>query len=443
MAELAPTAGGDQPASPSAPAEGDFSPRKIRIATAVLIGQTFATSILPYSAFSLLMIPLTQQFGWTRTEFSFATTFIFFFGAASLWPIGWLADRIGVRPVILIGTAVVGLITLAMSLQTRSLPQLYLCYALLGIFGSTGVAYSKIIAALFTQNRGKALAILGAESTVAAAIVPLVTNALLLNFGWRNMYLAFGALILAIVPVLFFTLEEPGQVGRPKGRGKVIAASPPPPELEGLGIGEVLKDWVFWLIVLGGLVSFVIASGMQSHMIPALIGKGFSQTQAVETTSVSLLVGLGGTLAGGFLVDHFNTAKVAVPFNLLYALGAFLLMIVSASVGGPALLFTAVGLGGFALAAYRPMGTYFQTRYFGLRAFTQVSAVQFTITNPVTAFAAPLIGAIYDRTHSYNLAFMCMIAAPLVSGAIWFVLPKYRFSANIGEAPAPGPDAPE
>jgi hypothetical protein len=63
-------------------AESDFSLRKIKIATGVLIGQTFATSILPYSAFSLLMIPMTHSFGWSRTEFSYASTFIFIFGAA-------------------------------------------------------------------------------------------------------------------------------------------------------------------------------------------------------------------------------------------------------------------------------------------------------------------------------------------------------------------------
>lgn len=145
--------GGDPQAAP----ESDFSPRKLRIAAAILIGQTFATSLLPFAAFSLVMIPLTRQFGWSRTDFSFAQTCIMFFGALSLWPIGRLTDKFGIRPVIIAGTAVVGLVTLAMSLQTRSLAQLYVFYGLLGVFGSTGVAYTKLAAALFTQNRGKAL----------------------------------------------------------------------------------------------------------------------------------------------------------------------------------------------------------------------------------------------------------------------------------------------
>lgn len=442
--------------------ERDFSARKIKIATAVLIGQTFATSILPYSALTFVMIPMTHEFGWTRTQFSFATTFLFIFGAASLWPIGRIADKVGVRPVILIGTTIVGLVTIAMSRQTASLALLFAFYTLLGIFGSTGVAYTKVAAALFTQNRGKALAILGAESTVAAAIIPIMTNWLMLDYGWRTMYVVFGALILAIVPILYFTVEEPGQVGlklRPRWTRKAAhspagpaarAAAPRaqvavastvvpqrPPRLEGMTLSQALRDWVFWLITAAAMFGMLILTGMQAHMIPALLSKGFSQTFAAEMTSVFLLVGIGGSLVGGYLADRFHTAKVGVPFSLLQAVGAFLLMIVTAHYGGNAVLVVAMALGGFSFAAYRPMGQYFQTRFFGLGAFTEIMAFQYMITNPISAFSAPLIGVIYGRTHSYHFAFLLMAISPLIAGAVWMVLPKYRYSAHIGETKVP------
>lgn len=416
--------------------ESDFSPRKLKIATGILIGQSFATSILPFSAVGLLLIPLTTEFHWTRTEYSFGTAFLFFFGAVSLWPIGRIADRFGTKPVILFGTTVVGLITLAMSVQTKSLTQLYVYYALLGIFGSTGVAYSKMIAGLFTQNRGKAMAILGAESTVAMAFVPLVANALMLHYGWRVMYLAFGALILVIVPILFFLLEEPVPPNAPSRTVGDRAA--PAPQVEGMTIGEALRDRVFWLITFNALLGLVIFIGMSSHMVAALIGKGFSQTTAVGMTSVAMLTGLGGTIVGGILVDRFHTAKVAVPFALASAVGAVLLLFVTSKWGGVPMLVVAVALGGFAFAAARPMGTYFQTRFFGLKSFTEILAVQFTFTNIITSAAAPLVGLIYDRTHSYQLVFVLMIVVPLISAIIWLILPKYRYAATIGQSAAPG-----
>jgi MFS family permease len=411
-------------------AESDFSPRKLKIATGILIGQSFATSILPFSAVGILLIPLTTQFHWTRADYSLGTSFLFFFGALSLLPIGWAADRFGTKPVILFGTTIVGLITLAMSTQTKSLTQLYIYYSLLGVFGSTGVAYSKMIAGLFTQNRGKAMAILGAESTLAMAFVPLMANFLMLNFGWRVMYLAFGALVLVIVPILYFLLEEPVP---PNAKSVPTADGAALPQVEGMSIWEALSDRVFWLITLNALLGLAVFVGMAPHMVAALIGKGFSQTTAVGMTSVAQIIGIGGTLLGGYLVDRVQTAKIAVPFTLASALGAVLLLNVTSSSGGFPVLATAIALGGFAFAAARPMGTYFQTRFFGLRSFTTILSVQFFFTNVITAYSPRLMGQIYDQTHSYRISFIMMIAAPLFSTLIWLILPKYRYSANIGQ----------
>ena len=411
-------------------AESDFSPRKLKIAAGILIGQSFATSILPFSAVGLLLIPMTTEFHWTRADYSLGTSFLFFFGALSLLPIGWAADRFGTKPVILFGTTIVGLITLAMSTQTKSLSQLYTYYALLGVFGSTGVAYSKMIAGLFTQNRGKAMAILGAESTLAMAFVPLIANALMLHYGWRVMYLAAGGLILVIVPILYFLLEEPVP---PNTKSAAAANGMAPPQVEGMSIWQALGDRVFWLITLNALLGLAVFVGMAPHMVAALIGKGFSQTTAVGMTSIAQIVGIGGTLLGGFLVDRVHSAKIAVPFTLASALGAVLLLNVTSSSGGFPVLAAAIALGGFAFAAARPMGTYFQTRFFGLRSFTTILSVQFFFTNVITAYAPRMMGQIYDRTHSYRLSFIMMIVAPLISTLIWLVLPKYRYSANIGQ----------
>src|SRR4051812_47174729 len=245
--------------------EGDFSRRKLKIAGGILIGQSFGTSILPYSALMLMLMPLTKQFHWTAAQFSWAVTFLFFFGAVSLWPIGRMADKFGVRPVLLTGTTVVGLVTLGMAFQTAALWQFYLLYALLGMFGSTGVTYTKVVAALFTQHRGKAMAILTAETTLARAGIPLVVNWLLLTQGWRTMYIVFGLMILICVPILFFTIEEPGETGTAGKfswrKGALAArdiAAPPKVDLPGMTIWEALRDWVFWLATLAAFLGLFI-----------------------------------------------------------------------------------------------------------------------------------------------------------------------------------------
>ncbi len=424
--------------------ERDFSPRKIKIAAGILFGQSFGTSILPYSALMLMLMPLTREFGWTAAQFSWAVTCLFVSGAISLWPIGRLADKVGVRPVLLVGTIMVGLVTLGMSFQTASLWQFYGYYALLGIFGSTGVTYTKVVAALFTQHRGKAMAILTAETTLARAGVPLVVNWLLLNEGWRTMYLVFGIVILAMVPILFFTIEEPGltgTAGKLSWRRRKIAArdaaSPPKAALPGMTIWEALQDPVFWLSTLAAFIGLFIFNGMFPHIVPALVDKGFSQTTVVALQSTAILISFAGALVGGWAVDRFQTAKIAVPISLVASVGAFLTLVVSPTLGGVPLLAAILVLGTLSFNALFPMGTYFATRFFGLGSLAEIVAVQFAVTNIFAGLGAPLFGWIFDTTHSYNIVFMITSALNLVVAAIWFALPKYRYAANIGQMPAP------
>lgn len=419
--------------------ESDFSPRKIRIATVCLVGMLFGTSLLPFGAAALVMLPMTAEFGWSRTEFSLSTTFLMWFGALSVPYLGRLTDRLGARPVILCGTGVVGLVTLAMAFQSGQLWQFYACYALLGIFGSSGVAYSKVTAALFTKNRGKALAIFGVESTIAASILPAVNNALIVHYGWRGLYVAFGCVILGLLPLLYLMLEEPG---RPRGRAAAAQSLPPGGFVtHGMTSGQAMRDRTFWLLVLASVLAGAPGSGMMTHMVAAIMERGFSQTTAANVLSAAMLVGVAGTLTGGFIVDRFQTAKVNIPFSLSSAAGVFLLWSVSASFGGVPLLIAAMALHWAAFSAALPMGSYFRTRYFGLRSFTEISGFQSAILAISMGFAPPLIGRIYDQTHSYDMAFALMIGGALCAAAVYLVLGPYRYAANAEATPMAAPAA--
>ena len=451
MVELADDAkvGGGCPQLPPV-MESDFSTRKIRTATVVLLGMTFATSILPFGALGFVLKPMTEQFHWTRENFGYANSFLMLFGSLTVWGMGFITDKFGARRVILPGTIAVGLVTLAVA-HVQHLWQFWALFALLGVFGSSGASYSKVLVSLFTVNRGKAMAIFGAEGTGARAIIPLVTSVLIVTYNWQGMFTAFGILILMIVPVLYFGLEEPGTSGQlPTLRfafsPRPVNARPPPPRMvfEGKTMMEVFKDGVFWLMLGGGLVSMVVGNGILTNTIAAIEDKGFSQGTAAQVMFIATFFGLAGTLLGGYLMDKHQTAKIAAPFSLVTAVGYLLLMNVTPEVGGKPMLLAAVGLGVFSFSASFPMAGYFFTRFFGLKAFATISGFQAFIQAACMGFAAPLVGRVHDTTGNYNLAFELGIGAALLSGAVYLILPGYRFSANIGAMPAPpkGPSPP-
>ena len=95
--------------------------------------------------------------------------------------------------------------------------------------GQNPGAYSKAISAWFDRSRGLALGIALAGVGIGTAVIPLLSNALISNFGWRHGYMGLGIIIflLAFIPVLLF-VREPAEVdtGGPSASVLVPAAGP-------------------------------------------------------------------------------------------------------------------------------------------------------------------------------------------------------------------------
>lgn len=429
--------------------ESDFSPRKIRVALIILLGQTFATSLLPYIALPLLFQPMTTQFGWSPTQFALATTSLMFVGAFSSLFCGWAVDYVGCRPIIILGTVLVGLDTMAIS-QVSNLPTFYLVFAGLGLFGSTGMVYSKVVAALFSRHRGKALAIMGAESAIAFAIAPQIINFLMEGYGWRHAFLILGVIIIAVVPLLYFFLDEVGHTGgsrdlfkfikarkKAKEEAKVSEHEPAPTDLEGMTLKEVFKDRVFWLILLVTLLAGAPRGGLFNFLNPILSARGFEGQQATANfISLVTLFGAAGALLGGFALDKFHTTKIGAPFKVLGVISLILLFVVNTSLGGMPLLIAIAALWGISDGAMRPMGAYFNTRLFGLKAFGGMMGLNTFFFALFLGAIAPVVGYSEELTGSYNPAIWIITGALLLGASIYLILGPYRYSTMIGATPA-------
>lgn len=424
--------------------ESDFSLRKMKIAGAVLLGQMFASSLLPVMALALVFVPITTEFKWTPTQFGYATTALMWCGGLVGPLLGYLVDRTGVRLMIIGGTVVVGLVTIAISL-TQTLWHFLLCFGLLGLFGTTAIGYAKVLTALFTQHRGKALALFGLESSLAAAFLPQLIQALIERFGWRGLFVIMGLTILAIVPVLYFALEEPGVAGGSRRlfvrRGEDRQAAPALPELEGLTAREVFRTSTYWLIVAAILLAAVPGNGVMTFLVPVLSERGFGTADAATYLSVFTIAGAVGTIVGGFVLDRIDTAKISVPFTLCSVASFIILARISAGEGGLTMLYLAAALFGFSFGAHRPMGQFFHTRFFGLRSFTTVFAVQMALLALLFGIAAPVTGRIREATGSYDVMIWATVIGLAVSALLYLVLGPYRYARHIGAVAHPAPRA--
>ncbi|MBT2185438.1 MFS transporter [Sphingobium nicotianae] len=423
--------------------ESDFSLRKLKLVTIITIANMFATSLLPFGAITLVNMPMTREFGWTQAQYGLAMTSLMWCGACTLIFYGRVMDKFGVRLAIIAGTVGVGLSTLALGFVTQ-LWQFYLCFALLGIFGSTGIGYTKIVSALFTQHRGKALSLFGVESTLAGAGIPFLLNWLITGFGWRGMFIACGGIIFALIPLIYFQIDEPGEINSDRRlvRRRTEARIDRSASLEGLTQGQILRDRVFWLIVVATIIGTAPRTGMMPSLVPMLLEKGFTQADAVTYMSASSVLALAGTVVGGWAVDRVNDSRIAIPFKVISFLGLLFFIMASASFGGWYLLGLAMGFGGFSLGTARPIGTYLHVRFFGLKSFGFYHGFENMFLAFAMGCAPPVVGYLHDASGSYTSGYVVMLVSLAIGTILYWVLGPYRYAANIGAVPLP-PEEPE
>lgn len=410
--------------------ESDFSPRKMKIAFAILVGTLFGSSILPFMAIGLLTLPMTEEFGWSRTEFSGGLTAMMLAGSISAPLLGRLVDQVGARLMIIGGTLVVGLLTMLLSQQNGELWQFYGGFALVGFAGSTAIGYSKIIGSLFNKHRGKALAIFGIESSLAGALAPPLIQYLISDYGWRGMFIGLGAIIVAVIPILLVWLQEPdtptASVPEPGPE-----SAPSSSEIPGLTAAQALRTRDFWFILAASFIALAPAIGLQPHLVPYIVSRGISVETAVWMFSVGQIAMAAGTVVGGFLLDRIDNAKVAAPFSALTALGLAMYLFLAGGTTGLAFLFTATILIGFSGGAKRPMATFFQLRFFGLKAFATLVGIQAPFQALCMGISPLLVGMYFDRYGTYEPVLMFMAVLMAITFLLYWGLGQYRFAKDL------------
>ena len=91
-----------------------------------------------FYGFTAFVQPIIREFGWSYTQVSFAFSLRGLETGIFAPLVGFLVDRFGSRILLLIGSIIVGLALIIMSL-THSLAMFYICFLFLGL-GGGGVA---------------------------------------------------------------------------------------------------------------------------------------------------------------------------------------------------------------------------------------------------------------------------------------------------------------
>jgi cyanate permease len=90
-----------------------------------------------------------------------------------------------------------------------------------------------------------------------------------------------------------------------------------------------------------------------------------------------------------------------------------------------------------AINAQMPMLGYFYTRFFGMKAYGEIAGINMAVLSLIMGFSAPLVGILYDRTGSYDLVLLGMIAGGILCALLYLAIGRYRYTTDFKAMPAP------
>ena len=356
-------------------------------------------------SFSVFFKSLVLDFHASRAAVSFAFSLFNIVGALWLPGTGLLIDRFGAKRVILGSSLVYGLALGSALWVGAAVWQLYLLFSILGIAMASGpapVSYGVVISHWFDRHRGLALGLAMLGIGVGAVVVPILTQRLLAHFGWRVMFAIFGgATLLLPLPVVAALLQnDPKERGlRPDGDQHDAAPQLPGPDKQGLTWHEIWHSPTFWIMICIFSLAGASVHGVVLHISSIFTDRAVSAGRAAVVTSLVGAAVLLGRIGSGVLLDRIFAPRVAMLFYGGAALGIALLCAgMSGNIGFAAAFLVGLGMG----AEVETMG-YMMSRYFGLRAFGTAYAHAFAAFMISGAAGVELMGAGYDRFHSYAM----------------------------------------
>jgi MFS family permease len=383
-------------------------------------------------SFSVFFKPLVVNFHASRAAVSFAFSLMNTVGALWIPLSGMLIDRLGAKRVIIWMTLFYGLILIAALWVGNSIWQLYLFFSILGVALSGGpvpVPYGAVISHWFNRNRGLALGLSMLGIGVGSVVVPLLAQRLITLFGWRITYAVFGGAVLLVpLPIVAALLRnDPAELGlQPDGdetaRGPLLSQQ----GKQGMTWYEIWHSSVFWMLICIFSLTGACVHGAVIHMSAIFTDRGVSAERAALAASLVGAALIVGRLGCGYLLDHFFAPRVAILFYGATTLG--LAMLWAGRSGTPALaasFLVGLGMG----AEVETMG-YMISRYFGLRAFGTAFGLAFGAFMLAGAAGVLLMGAGYDRFHSYTVPLASFCGAMLLALLLLGRLGPYRYGVT-------------
>ena len=285
-----------------------------------------ARPVASVAVLSVFVIPMTEEFGWSRGFFSVAVSLGAVCGLVMSPYAGRLIDRYGSGLILAGCSAVVGACALGLS----AIAQAWSFYAIYvpgrAVFSSPlELGTTTAISNWFIHRRPMALAWFGAVQGVGLGVLPLAAASLIDGLGWRSAWVALGVFTIAtgVLPPLLLMARRPEDMGLPADQpdpGEDTAKSGPSHSTPvqstawrdvDYTVREALRTPAFWILAFFSMVGFMAQAGVSLHQTAHYVDAGVSHGQAALVATAFAF----GQIPGG-MVWSVVPRRVPVRFML-------------------------------------------------------------------------------------------------------------------------------
>ena len=374
----------------------------------------------------VLIVPLEQAFGWSRSAISLAVSVnLLLFGLSGPFAAAAMV-RFGVRRVVLSALLLVSAGS-ALTVWMTAPWQLVLLWGVvvgLGTGAMASVLAATVATRWFTRSRGLVTgALTAASATGQLAFLPLLAH-LTVDHGWQWASIAVATGAVAVTPlVLLFLRDSPAAMNlRPYGAPEDTPIAPPAPPANPIGtalraLGTAARRPAFWLLAGSFAICGASTNGLiGTHLIPAAHDHGIPETTAAGLLALIGIFDVMGTIASGWLTDRVDPRRLLLWY---YGLRGLALVVLA-----PTLTSGGLGLFGFILiygldwVATVPPTVALTNEVFGRELGPVVFGWVFAAHQIGAAITAWAAASIRTATGTYLIAFLSAAALCAVAAGI-------------------------
>jgi MFS family permease len=391
-----------------------FTP--VLIVSCIIIMVSFAVR----ASFGVFQIPIAEEFGWLRAEFSLALAIQNLAWGIGQPLFGALAEKIGDRKAIILGALIyaAGLVLSAHSVT----PIEHQLYGWLIGFGVAGTGFGVVLAvvarASSDENRSMSLAVVTAAGSAGQVFGAPAAEWMLTLMSWQSVFLWFAVAVLALILTL------------PLMRAPATAPRAELDETLTQILGRAFRDPSYTLIFLG-FFSCGYQLGFITAHFPALVTEmcgpilpggllhsiGITTTSALGAAAIAVigLANIAGTLLAGWAGKRYAKKYLLAWIYTARTIAAGLFFLFPITPGS--VLVFSVAMGALWLATV-PLTSGLVAHIFGLRYMGTLFGIVF-LSHQIGSFIGIWLGGrMYDAYGDYTVVWWVGVAVGAFSALV-------------------------